>query len=147
MIIHIVNSVLELSNTVSDISLFMTMQQITENLSLTCVEQKTQLEQANQNMNLILEQLNISKLNQFGRSSEKIVYDGHLEMCFNEAEVIIVNKFVVESELEEVCPKSYKRKKAKGKRDEDLRELPVIIINHELSEEELKEHLTPQNSK
>lgn len=123
------------------ISLFMSMQQLVENLSLTCAEQKAQLEQVNQNMNLILEQLNIAKHKQFGRSSEKMVYDGQLEMCFNEAEVTIVDKFVVEPELEEVYPKPYKRKKSKGKREEDLKDLPVIVINHELSEEELKEHL------
>jgi hypothetical protein len=70
-----------------------------------------------------------------------MVYDGQLEMCFNEAEVTIANKFVVEPELEEVCPKPYKRRKVKGKRDEDLKELPVIVINHELAEEELKERL------
>ena len=90
-------------------------------------------------MDLILEQLKISKHKQFGRSSEKMVYDSQLEMCFNEAEVTIVNKFVVEPKLGEVCQKPYKRKKAKGKCDEDLRELPVIVINHELSEEELEE--------
>lgn len=123
------------------ISLFMSMQQLVENLSLTCAEQKAQLEQVNQNMNLILEQLNIAKHKQFGRSSEKMVYDGQLEMCFNEAEVTIVDKFVVEPELEEVCPKPYKRKKSKGKREEDLKGLPVTVINHELSEEELKERL------
>ena len=70
-----------------------------------------------------------------------MVYDGQLEMCFNEAEAIIANKFVIEPELEEVCPKPYKRKKSKGKREEDLKDLPVIVINHELSEEELKERL------
>lgn len=123
------------------ISLFMSMQQLMQNLSLTCAEQKIQLEQVNQNMNLILEQLNISKQKQFGRSSEKMVYDGQLEMCFNEAEVTIAQKFVVEPEMEEVCPKSYKRKKSKGKRDADLRDLPIIIINHELPEVELKERL------
>lgn len=123
------------------ISLFLSMQQLTENLSRTCAEQKVQLEQVNQNMNLILEQLNIAKHKQFGRSSEKMVNDGQLEMCFNEAEVTIANKFVVEPELEEVCPKPYKRKKSKGKRDEDLKNLPVIVINHELSEEELRERL------
>lgn len=123
------------------ISIFMSMQQLVENLSLTCAEQKAQLEQVNQNMNLILEQLNIAKHKQFGRSSEKMVYDGQLEMCFNEAEVTIVDKFVVEPELEEVCPKPYKRKKSKGKREEDLKGLPVTVINHELSEEELKERL------
>jgi transcriptional regulator NrdR family protein len=62
------------------ISIFMTMQRLVENLSLTCSEQKVQLEQVNQNMNLILEQLHISKINQFGRSSEKIVYDGHVKI-------------------------------------------------------------------
>lgn len=58
------------------ISLFMTMKKLTENLSLTCAEQKAQLAQVNQNLNLILEQLKISKQQKFGRSSEKIVYDG-----------------------------------------------------------------------
>ena len=120
------------------ISLFLSMQQLTESLSLTCAEQKVQLEQVNQNLNLILEQLNIAKHKQFGRSSEKMVYDEQLEMCFNEAEVTITNKFVIEPELEEVCPKPYKRKKAKGKREEDLKDIPVNIIKHELSEEELK---------
>lgn len=123
------------------ISLFLNMQKLTESLSQTCAEQKVQLEQVNQNMKLILEQLTIAKHKQFGRSSEKMVYDEQLEMCFNEAEVTIVNKFVVEPELEEVCPKPYKRKKSKGKRDEDLKDIPVVVINHELSEEELKERL------
>jgi len=123
------------------ISIFLSVQQLTENLSLICAEQKVQLEQLNQNMNLILEQLNISNQQKFGRSSEKMVYDGQLEMCFNEAEVTILNKFVIEPDMEEVCPKPYKRKKVKGKRDEDLKEIPVIVINHELSEEELKERL------
>ena len=120
------------------ISLFLGMQQLVENLSLTCAEQKVQLEQVNQNMKLILEQLNISKQKQFGRSSEKMVYADQLEMCFNEAEVTIVNKYVVEPELEEVCPKPYKRKKAKGKREENLKDIPIKVIHHELSEEELK---------
>jgi transposase len=123
------------------ISIFMSMQQLMESLSLTCDEQKIQLEQVNQNMSLILEQLNIAKHKQFGRSSEKMVCDGQLEMCFNEAEVTIVDKIVVEPAMEEVCPKPYKRKKSKGKRDEDLKELPVIIINHDLPEEELRECL------
>lgn len=123
------------------ISIFMTMQKLTENLSMTCAEQKVQLAQVNQNLNLILEQMRISKQQKFGRSSEKMVYDGQLEMCFNEAEVTIVNKYVVEPEMEEVCPKAYKRKKTKGKREEDLKNLPVIIINHELSQEELRKRL------
>ena len=122
------------------ISLFLTMQQLTENLSNTCVEQKIQLEQVNQKMDLLLEQLNISKQQRFGRSSEKIDITGQLEMCFDEAEVTIVDKYVIEPVMEQVCPKPYKRQKYKGKRDADLKDLPVKIINHELSEEELKAH-------
>ena len=57
------------------ISIFLSVQQLTENLSLICAEQKVHLEQLNQNMNLILEQLNISNQQKFGRSSEKMVYD------------------------------------------------------------------------
>jgi transposase len=123
------------------ISLFMGMQQLTENLSRTCEQQKVQLEQVNQTMKLILEQLSISNQKQFGRSSEKMVFHEQLEMCFNEAEVTVATKYVDEPEMEEVCPKSYKRIKTKGKREEDLKNLPVIIINHELSDEELKESL------
>lgn len=70
-----------------------------------------------------------------------MVYDVQLEMCFNEAEVTIVNKYVIEADMEGVCPKPHKRKKAKDKRDEDLNDLPVIVINNELSEEELKDGL------
>lgn len=123
------------------ISIFITMQKLVENLSLTCSEQKVQLEQVNQNMNLILEQLRISKNKQFGRSSEKIVYDGQLELCFDEAEATIVNKYVVEPYMEEVCPKPYKRKKVKGQREEDLKDIPIVVINHELSDEELNKRL------
>ncbi len=119
------------------ISLFLGMQRLTENLSQTCAEQKVQLEQMNQKMDLFLEQLNIEKQRKFGRSSEKIDYYDQLEMCFNEAEVSIANKFVIEPELEEIFPKPYKRIKSKGKRDADLKELPVIVINHEINEEEL----------
>ncbi|WP_241425263.1 transposase [Clostridium beijerinckii] len=118
------------------ISIFMTMQKLVEDLSLTCAEQKVQLEQVNQNMNLILEQLRISKTKQFGRSSEKIVYDGQLklELCFDEAEATIVNKCVVEPYMEEVCPKPYKCKKVKSQREEDLKDIPIVVINHELSD-------------
>ncbi|WP_342590039.1 IS66 family transposase [Clostridium algifaecis] len=123
------------------ISILLTMQKVTENLSKTCAEQKTQLEQVNQNMKLILEQISISKNKRFGRSSEKMIYDGQLGMCFNEAEVTIETKYVIEPELEEVRPKAYKRRKSSGKRDADLKDLPVEIIMHELTSEELKERL------
>lgn len=105
----------------------------------TLALQEQQLKELNSKMDILIEQLTISNQQRFGRSSEKIDLDEQLGMCFNEAEVTIQNLVVVEPELEEVIPSPYKRKKAKGKRDEDLNELPVNIIRHELSEDELIE--------
>lgn len=57
----------------------------------------------NQKMDLLLEQMAISKQQRFGRSTEKIDWEGQFQMLFNEAEVIIVDKYVIEPPLEEVC--------------------------------------------
>ena len=72
--------------------------------------------------------------------------EGQFEMLFNEAEVTIVNKYVIEPSLEQVCPDiedtkpaQTRKPKQKGKRDEDLKDLPVKVIEHTLSEEELLE--------
>jgi len=43
--------------------------------------------------------------------------------------------------MEEVCPRPCKRKKVKGQHEEDLKDIPIVMINHELSDEELSEHL------
>lgn len=73
---------------------------IHEYYSLAFADQNAQLAETNQNITLILEQLKVSKQKIFGRPSEKIVYEGQLEMLFNEAEVTIVNKYVVELEID-----------------------------------------------
>lgn len=105
----------------------------------TMILQEHQLKELNSKMDLLIEQLTISNQQRFGRSSEKIDLEEQLAMCFNEAEVTIANLVIVEPELEEVTPRPYTRKKTKGKRDEDLRELPVNVILHEISEDDLKE--------
>lgn len=91
-------------------------------------------------MDLLLEQLSISKQHRFGRSSEKMKFKDEMELCFNEAEVL-ATEGAAEPELKEVCPKAYKRKKHKGKREEDLKNIPVTIIEHTLSEEQLRSTL------
>lgn len=108
------------------------------NQQVLLAKQSEQLEQMNKNINLLIEATKIAKQQKFGRSSEKMEWEGQLELCFNEAEVTIAEKYVVEPQFEEVCPKPYKRKKAKGKRDEDLKNIPVNVIEHTLSEEELR---------
>ncbi len=127
------------------ISLFLSVQSMAEELSSTVTAQKEQLNLMNQKLDLLLEQLNISKQRQFGRSSEKMDFVGQLSLdeCFNEAEAIITNKYILEPELEQITPSPYARKKAKGKREQDLKDLPVKVIQHELSEEELTSRLGP----
>ena len=76
---------------------------------------------------------------QFGRKTEKnSVPDGQLNLFefFNEVESLS-KPSLPEPDIESVVVKSHSRK-VKGKREENLKDLPVRIINHTLSEEELK---------
>lgn len=60
-------------------------------------------------------------------------------MCFNEAEVTIENKYVIEPVMEQVIPEHKRRVKPKGKQEADLSSFPVTIEEHTLSEELLQE--------
>lgn len=73
-------------------------------------------------MDLLIEQMTIAQQGRFGRSTEKIDWEGQLEMLFNEAEMIIVDKYVIESCLEEVC--SVSEDELKGKFGDSWRRLP-----------------------
>lgn len=100
-----------------------------------------QLEMVNAKLDRMTEQLALLQNDRYGRKSEKMdVIDGQLSFIFNESEALIENAFVVEPSPEEVLETvMVKRKKKKGKREEDLSRLPVVPIPHELSEEELIE--------
>lgn len=82
---------------------------------------------------------------QFGRSSEKAAstIDGQLSLfdSFNEAEKLSEDH-PEEPEITEVVIASYRRSKTVGKRDIDLDGLPARIIDHRLSDEELKEKIS-----
>jgi transposase len=106
-------------------------------IELFLAQQET-LASLNQKMDILIEQLSISNQYRFGRSSEKIDPDEQLVMCFNEAEVTIANKYVIEPVMEEVVPKPYQRIKVKGKREEDLKGLPVTDVYHTLTDDKLK---------
>jgi len=71
-------------------------------------------------------QLLFAKRHQFGISSERI--EGQLNL-FYETEP----PAPPEPEIEEI---NYKRKKQKGKREEDIANLPVVRVNYELPEDE-----------
>ena len=121
------------------ISMYISLQEITESLRKTSEMQQEQMTALNKKIDLLLEQVALSNQRRFGRSSEKIWVDGQMELCFNEAEVIIDSfESIIEPELDDVYTKPVKRKKSKGKREADLKDLPVKIIYHELNEEQLK---------
>ena len=129
------------------VMMYISLQQVVEKLTTQCEMQNKQLNEMNQTMNLLIEKLGIAKQTRFGRSSEKMDFEGQLEWIFNEAEVTIANKCVVEPTLDQVCPdvetETITRRKAKqkGKREADLQGFPVKVIEHTLSEEELTEKL------
>ena len=89
-------------------------------------------------MLLSREQIALLNGRYFGRKTEKYseVIDNQLSLGdFNEAEAIADKTPEKDADTETI---TYTRKKTKGKREEDLSGLPVIIENHELTEEQLK---------
>lgn len=126
------------------VMMYLSLQQLAESLTAQCQTQEKQLNEMNQKMDLLIEQMAIAQQKRFGRSSEKVAWEGQLEILFNEAEFTIGNKYVIEPLLEEVCSISeeeehvkVRKPKQKGKRDADLKNLPVKIIEHTLPEDEL----------
>ena len=96
-----------------------------------------QIHTLNENFENLVEQLRIANQQRFGRRSEKLdVIDGQLSL-FDEAEAIS-DPDIPEPEAEEVV-KAYKRKRPKGKREEDLKGFPVERCPHDVPIEELDE--------
>ena len=101
-----------------------------------------QTQALNDKMQLMMEQLVLSKKSRFGRSSEKMAEPGQIRFMEVDGEIVFFN------EAEAVCnldapepdslePQQPKKKKQAGKREADLARLPVRRIDHYLSEKEL----------
>ena len=101
-----------------------------------------QTEALNEKMQLMMEQLILSKKNRFGRSSEKLEDPNQIRFMevngtivfFNEAEAVCD---LEAPEPEELELKKVRPKKQAGKRTADLSDLPVQRVDHYLTEEEL----------
>ena len=102
----------------------------------------SRLEESGRKIDKLYDQIRLMNQRQFGSSSETAasVTDGQLTLfnVFNEVEGL-ADLSVPEPEITEVTISSYKRSKTKGKRDIDLDGLPARIIDHTLSDDELKE--------
>lgn len=111
-----------------------------EMLVTLLLSMQEQMEQLNNNFEKLVEQLAVLNHQKYGRSSEKLaVIDGQmsLEMIFNEVEALTENLYVVEPADDQVLPS--RPKKQSGKREQDLKNLPVETIYHTLPEEKLTE--------
>ena len=91
----------------------------------------------------LTEQIALMNTRSFARKSEKCLTDDSQLSCFaeifNEIESLVTEQTSMEPALEEVVVPAHKRRKAKGKLEEDLKDFPVKIVEHTLSEEELAE--------
>jgi transposase len=102
-----------------------------------------QLASIDQKLQLVLEQLATANHKRYGRSSEKLDIDQQIAfkevddqiVLFNEAEAV-ANLGEIDVEDEDTVKS--KPTKRKGKREEDLKGLPIVKIEHTMSEEELR---------
>lgn len=82
-----------------------------------------------ENQDLILEQVAFLRQQCFGRHSEKMdVIDGQISLFFNEPEAAAdePDGQAEEPELEEAV--IHRKKKQKGKREDDLKGIPVTVV-------------------
>ena len=117
------------------VDLFLQLQEQNDKLS-------EEIQGLNKKLELLIEQVTLSNKNRFGRSSEKM--DDHDQICFMEVDgnIIFFNEAEAVSDLDAQEPESLEAKPARkpktvGKKEADLSGLPVNIINHYMSEEEL----------
>ena len=107
------------------------------------LSQQEQLKQIDQTLQLVLEQVADLKRHRFGRSSERHETEAQISFMEVDGKIVFFNEAEAVSEEESgEAAETVTRKKPKkrqGKREEDLSGLPVVIIEHSMSEEELEE--------
>ena len=98
----------------------------------------------------LTEQIALMNTRTYGKKSEKINTDENqlnfFSVIFNEAESLIDGQLSIEPSMDEVVVPAHKRRKRKGKLDEDLMDLDTRIIEHTVPEDVLTEHF-PQGYK
>ena len=107
------------------------------------LSQQEQLKQIDQTLQLVLEQVADLKRHRFGRSSEKHETEAQISFMEVDGKIVFFNEAeaVAEEESGEAAGIATRQKpqKRQGKREEDLSGLPVVVIEHSMSEEELEE--------
>ena len=117
------------------VNLFLQLQDQNDKLS-------DEIQELNKKMEVLLEQITLANKNRFGRSSEKMTDTS--QICFMEVDgtIVFFNEAEAVSDLDAEEPDTLENKparkaKAVGKKEADIKDLPVNIINHYLTDEEL----------
>lgn len=107
------------------------------------LSQQEQLEKMDQTLQLVLEQVADLKRHRFGQVTERHETENQISFMEIDGEIVFFNEaeaVAAEDSVEETDAASRKRpQKKKGKREEDLEGLPVVLIEHSMKEDELKD--------
>ena len=119
------------------VNLFLQLQDQNDKLS-------GEIQDLNKKMEVLIEQITLANKNRFGRASEKMMDTS--QICFMEVDgtIVFFNEAEAVSDLDAEEPdtlesKLVRKPKAVGKKDADIKGLPVNVINHYMTEEELTE--------
>ena len=117
------------------VNLFLQLQDQNDKLS-------GEIQELNKKMEVLIEQITLANKNRFGRSSEKMTDTS--QICFIEVDgtIVFFNEAEAVSDLDAEEPDTLENKPARkakvvGKKEADIKDLPVNIINHYLTDEEL----------
>ena len=108
------------------------------------LSQQEQLENIDHTLQLVLEQMADLKRHRFGRSSEKHEAEGQVSFMEVDGKIVFFNESeaVTEEENTQEEAESVSRtkpKKKQGKREEDLEGVPVVVVEHSMTDEELED--------
>lgn len=119
------------------VNLFLQLQDQNDKLS-------GEIQDLNKKMEVLIEQITLANKNRFGRASEKMMDTS--QICFMEVDgtIVFFNEAEAVSDLDAEEPdtlesKPVRKPKAVGKKDADIKGLPVNVINYYMAEEELTE--------
>ena len=115
-----------------------------ETLTRLFLSQQEQLENIDHTLQLVLEQMADLKRHRFGRSSEKHETEGQVSFMEVDGKIVFFNESeaVTEEENTQEEAESVSRtkpKKKQGKREEDLEGVPVVVVEHSMTDEELED--------
>ena len=105
------------------------------------LSQQEQLENIDRTLQLVLEQVSDLKRHRFGRSSEKHEMENQISFMEVDGKIVFFNESeAVAAEKPGEDPETVSRRKPKkkqGKREEDLEGLPVVVVEHSMTQDEL----------